>query len=66
MTILQIGAGGVGWVIAHKAAQNNDILGDIHIASRNINKCESIIQSIHKKNNLNDKRNKIIAFSNLQ
>ena len=61
MTILQIGAGGVGWVIAHKAAQNNDILGDIHIASRNINKCESIIQSIHKKNNLNDQTKKIIA-----
>lgn len=61
MTILQIGAGGVGWVIAHKAAQNNDILGDIHIASRNINKCESIIQSIHKKNNLNDQTKKILA-----
>jgi carboxynorspermidine synthase len=26
MAVLQIGAGGVGWVVAHKAAQNNDVL----------------------------------------
>ena len=36
MAILQIGAGGVGWVVAHKAAQNNEVLGDITIASRTI------------------------------
>ncbi len=52
MAILQIGAGGVGWVVAHKAAQNNDVLGDITIASRTIAKCEKIISSIDKKNNL--------------
>lgn len=40
MAILQIGAGGVGWVVAHKAAQNNEVLGDITIASRTIAKCE--------------------------
>ncbi|NLS14031.1 saccharopine dehydrogenase family protein [Vibrio sp. SM6] len=54
MSILQIGAGGVGWVIAHKAAQNNDVLGDITIASRSIAKCEAIIESIDKKQNRKD------------
>ncbi len=54
MAILQIGAGGVGWVVAHKAAQNNKILGDITIASRTVSKCEKIIASIDKKNNLQD------------
>ena len=32
--VLIIGAGGVAQVVAHKCAQNNDVLGDIHIASR--------------------------------
>ena len=32
--LLIIGAGGVAQVVAHKAAQNNDVLGDLHIASR--------------------------------
>jgi carboxynorspermidine synthase len=54
MSILQIGAGGVGWVVAHKAAQNNALLGDIVIASRTIEKCEKIIASIRAKNNLMD------------
>ena len=43
MAILQIGAGGVGWVVAHKAAQNNDVLGDITIASRTVGKCENCL-----------------------
>ncbi|MGL5250930.1 MAG: saccharopine dehydrogenase family protein [Enterovibrio sp.] len=51
MAILQIGAGGVGWVCAHKAAQHNDVLGDITIASRSLQKCERIIESIRNKNN---------------
>ncbi|MDD1794857.1 saccharopine dehydrogenase family protein [Enterovibrio sp. ZSDZ42] len=54
MAILQIGAGGVGWVIAHKAAQNNDVLGDITIASRTVVKCDAIIASIKGRNNLKD------------
>ncbi|MBE1275066.1 carboxynorspermidine synthase [Enterovibrio baiacu] len=54
MAILQIGAGGVGWVIAHKAAQNNDVLGDITIASRTVAKCDGIIASIKGRNNLKD------------
>lgn len=54
MSILQIGAGGVGWVVAHKAAQNNDVLGDITIASRTLAKCDNIITSIKGRNNLKD------------
>ena len=61
MSILQIGAGGVGWVVAHKAAQNNDVLGDITLASRTIGKCEKIIESIKGKNNLKDSSKKLEA-----
>ena len=32
--VLIVGAGAVAHVAAHKAAQNNDILGDICIATR--------------------------------
>ncbi|MDW6092849.1 carboxynorspermidine synthase [Vibrio rhizosphaerae] len=61
MSILQIGAGGVGWVVAHKAAQNNDILGDITIASRTIAKCEKIIESVRRKGNLKNAQKKLEA-----
>ena len=61
MAILQIGAGGVGWVVAHKAAQNNDVLGDITLASRTISKCEKIIESIKGRNNLKDPSKKLEA-----
>src|SRR5690606_2358732 len=44
-----IGAGGVAQVVAHKCAQNNDVLGDIHIASRTKAKCDKIIASVHEK-----------------
>ncbi len=47
--ILIIGAGGVAQVVAHKAAQNNDILGDIHIASRSVGKAQDIIASVLEK-----------------
>ncbi|MEW9835108.1 saccharopine dehydrogenase family protein [Mesorhizobium marinum] len=47
--ILIIGAGGVAQVVAHKCAQNNDVLGDIHIASRTLAKCEAIVASVHEK-----------------
>jgi saccharopine dehydrogenase-like NADP-dependent oxidoreductase len=50
--ILIIGAGGVAQVVAHKCAQNNDVLGDIHIASRTIAKCEAILASVREKNAL--------------
>ncbi|MEJ6747585.1 MAG: saccharopine dehydrogenase family protein [Yoonia sp.] len=47
--VLIIGAGGVAKVVAHKCAQNNDVLGDLHMASRTVSKCEAIIQSVHDK-----------------
>ncbi len=50
--VLIIGAGGVAQVVAHKCAQNNDVLGDIHIASRTVAKCQAIIDSVHAKQNL--------------
>ncbi|MCB1398517.1 MAG: saccharopine dehydrogenase family protein [Rhodobacteraceae bacterium] len=48
--VLIIGAGGVAQVVAHKCAQNNDILGELHIASRTRAKCDAIIASVHEKN----------------
>jgi len=50
--VLIIGAGGVAQVVAHKCAQNNDVLGDIHIASRTVAKCEAIRASVHEKGSL--------------
>lgn len=47
--VLIIGAGGVAQVVAHKCAQNNDVLGDLHIASRTKAKCAAIIASVHEK-----------------
>lgn len=47
--VLIIGAGGVAQVVAHKCAQANDRLGDLHIASRTLAKCDSIIASVHAK-----------------
>ena len=47
--VLIIGAGGVAQVVAHKCAQHNDMLGDLHIASRTRAKCEAIIASVHDK-----------------
>jgi saccharopine dehydrogenase-like NADP-dependent oxidoreductase len=48
--VLIIGAGGVAQVVAHKCAQNNDVLGDINIASRTKAKCDAIVASVHEKN----------------
>ena len=47
--VLIIGAGGVAQVVAHKAAQHNDRLGDLHIASRTVSKAQAIIDSVHAK-----------------
>lgn len=47
--VLIIGAGGVAQVVAHKCAQNNDRLGDLHIASRTASKCQAIVDSVHAK-----------------
>ena len=59
--VLIIGAGAVAHVAAHKAAQNNDILGDICIASRKRDKADKIIESIRRKKNLKDKSGKIYS-----
>lgn len=47
--VLIIGAGGVAQVVAHKCAQHNDRLGDLHIASRTKAKAEAIIASVYAK-----------------
>ncbi len=59
--VLIIGAGGVAHVAAHKCAQNNDVLGDICIASRKLEKCEKIIESIKRKGNIKDSSKKLYA-----
>ncbi len=50
--VLIIGAGGVAQVVAHKCAQNNDVLGDIHIASRTLAKCQRMVESVREKKSL--------------
>lgn len=48
-SVLIIGAGGVAQVVAHKCAQHNDRLGDLHIASRTRAKCEAIIAGVQAR-----------------
>jgi len=50
--VLIVGAGGVAQVAAHKCAQYNDVLGDIHIASRSLEKCQAIVASVAEKRSL--------------
>lgn len=59
--VLIVGAGGVAHVAAHKFAQNNDLFGDIYIASRSLKSCEAILESIDRKNNYKDASKRIIA-----
>lgn len=59
--VLIVGAGGVGHVTAHKCAQNNDVLGDICIASRTQSKCDKVIESIKKKNNIKDPEKRLYS-----
>lgn len=59
--MLIIGAGGVSHVAAHKAAMHNDVLGDICIASRTQKKCDAIIESVNRKNNVKDKSKKLYS-----
>ncbi len=61
--VLIIGAGGVAQVVAHKCAQNNDILGDIHIASRTKSKCDAIIASVQEKRSLKDPAGKLDGYA---
>jgi saccharopine dehydrogenase-like NADP-dependent oxidoreductase len=59
--LLIIGAGGVAHVAAHKAAMQNDVLGDICVASRTVSKCEAIIDSVERKGHLKDPSGKLHA-----
>lgn len=47
--VLQIGAGGVGGVVAHKMAKNRDVFTRIVLASRTLDKCKKIADSIREK-----------------
>ncbi|NBI12180.1 saccharopine dehydrogenase [[Haemophilus] felis] len=51
--VLIIGAGGVSQVVVHKCAQHNDVLGKISLASRKLEKCQTIAQSVIEKGNFN-------------
>ncbi|GLH57933.1 saccharopine dehydrogenase family protein [Helicobacter ailurogastricus] len=44
--VLQIGAGGVGRVVAHKLAQNRHLFKKVVLASRTLSKCQAIADSI--------------------
>lgn len=51
--VLIIGAGAVGAVVAHKCAQNGDVFTSVCLASRNIAKCDAIIDSVNAKQHAN-------------
>ena len=59
--VLIVGAGGVGHVTTHKCAQHNDILGDICVASRTQHKCDAIIESVKRKDNIKDSKKKLYS-----
>ena len=59
--VLIVGAGAVAHVAAHKCAQNNDILGNICIASRKREKCDAIIKSILRKGSRKNKKGKLYS-----
>lgn len=44
--VLQIGAGGVGTVVAHKLAQHPEVFTDIVLASRTKSKCDAIASAV--------------------
>ena len=46
--VLQIGAGGVGTVVAHKLAQHPEIFTEIVLASRTKSKCDQIADAVGK------------------
>ncbi|WQS75957.1 saccharopine dehydrogenase family protein [Helicobacter pylori] len=48
-TVLQIGAGGVGSVVVHKMGMNRDVFKNIILASRSLDKCHAIKESMLKK-----------------
>jgi saccharopine dehydrogenase-like NADP-dependent oxidoreductase len=55
--VLIVGAGGVAHVAAHRFAQNNDLFGNIYLASRSLGSCNEILKSIERKKNWKDSSN---------
>ena len=51
-TVLIIGAGGVGHVVAHKCAQMTDVYHEIHLASRTLSKCNAIAADVLTRENV--------------
>jgi saccharopine dehydrogenase (NAD+, L-lysine-forming) len=47
--VMIIGAGGVGTVVAHKVAQNNQLFTDIMLASRTKSKCDAIAENVKRR-----------------
>lgn len=45
-SVLIVGAGGVGHVVAHKCAQMADVYQEIHLASRTLSKCQAIAEDV--------------------
>jgi len=60
-TILIIGAGGVGSVVAHKCAQLTQTFSDITLASRTISKCDTIASSVKNRYGVTIKTSSIDA-----
>lgn len=52
--VLIIGAGGVAHVAAHKAAMNNELLGDICVASRTLSKAQAIVDGVKRLGHIQD------------
>ena len=48
-TVLIIGAGGVGHVVANKCAQLPDIFQNIHLASRTKSKCDAVAEDVRSR-----------------
>jgi carboxynorspermidine synthase len=51
-SVLQIGAGGVGRVIAHKLARHNDVTGDYVLASRSRERVDRILDSVRRNGSM--------------
>ncbi len=47
--VLVIGAGGVGSVAVHKMAMLSEVFGEITLASRRVEKCQAIAQSVSER-----------------
>lgn len=48
-TVLIVGAGGVGSVVAHKCAVLSELFSSIHLASRTVSKCVEISEAVRER-----------------